>query len=91
MRVDNRYMEIMNICVLHLSDVERETNAGVEREELIQWYLEQRENDFENEDDLEHERELISKCLNKLSKVSFSFFSVDDHFLCLVRQRKARS
>ena len=68
---DNRYMEIMNLCVLHLSDIERESGTGVDREELIQWYLEQREMDFQTEDDLEYERELIAKALTKLAKVYF--------------------
>lgn len=66
-------MEIMNLCVLHLSDVEQESGGGVEREELIQWYLEQKELEFESEEDLEYERELIGKALNKLAKVSFFF------------------
>lgn len=65
-------MEIMNLCVLHLSDIERESGTGVDREELIQWYLEQREMDFEREEDLDHERELIAKALTKLAKVSRS-------------------
>lgn len=64
-------MEIMNLCVLHLSDIERESGTGVDREELIQWYLEQREQDFETEEDLENERELIAKALTKLAKVGF--------------------
>lgn len=69
---DNRYMEIMNLCVLHLSDVEREQGTGVDREELVQWYLEQKEMEFESEEDLEYERELIGKALNKLAKVSIA-------------------
>jgi hypothetical protein len=68
--LDNRYMEIMNIMVLYLSDIERERGGGVEREELIQWYLEQKEEEFESEEDLEYERELIGKALTKLAKVS---------------------
>lgn len=67
-------MEIMNLCVLHLSDIERDTGSGVDREELIQWYLEQKEMDLESEEDLEYERELIAKALTKLSKVSPFFF-----------------
>ncbi|ORY28278.1 putative DNA unwinding-related protein [Naematelia encephala] len=67
----NRYMEIMNLCVLHLSDVERESGQGVDREELVQWYLEQKEVDFETEEDLEYERELISKALTKLAKDNY--------------------
>jgi len=62
-------MEIMNLCVLHLSDIERDTGSGVDREELIQWYLEQKETEFETEEDLEYERELIAKALTKLSRV----------------------
>jgi DNA replication licensing factor MCM6 len=62
-------MEIMNLCVLHLSDVERDNGTGVDREELVQWYLEQKEMDFESEEDLEYERELISKALTRLAKV----------------------
>lgn len=76
MQIDNRYMEIMNMCVLHLSDVEREAGTGVDREELIQWYLEQKETDFETEEDLVYERELIGKALNKLAKVCFASLSI---------------
>ncbi|TYJ58147.1 hypothetical protein B9479_001243 [Cryptococcus floricola] len=64
----NKYMEIMNLCVLHLSEVERETSTGVDREELIQWYLEQKEDEVESEEDLETHRELIAKALTKLAK-----------------------
>ena len=71
-------MEIMNLCVLHLSDIERESGVGVDREELIQWYLEQREMDFETEQDLEYERELIAKALTKLAKVSVVSFDSED-------------
>lgn len=59
----------MNLTVLYLSDIERERGGGVEREELIQWYLEQKELEFETEEDLEYERELIGKALTKLAKV----------------------
>jgi hypothetical protein len=71
---DGRYMEIMNLCVLHLSDIERDTGSGVDREELIQWYLEQKETEFESEEELELERELIAKALTKLSKVCLRDF-----------------
>ena len=59
------------MCVLHLSEVERESGAGVDREELVQWYLEQREQEFESEDEVEYERELIGKALNKLAKDNY--------------------
>lgn len=47
----------------------------MDREELVQWYLEQKEVDFETEEDLEYERELIGKALNRLAKVSCSLTS----------------
>ncbi|WVW82867.1 hypothetical protein I302_104879 [Kwoniella bestiolae CBS 10118] len=67
----NRYMEIMNLLVLHLSEIERENGTGVDKEELIQWYLEQKEADFETEEDLNYERELIGKALVKLAKDNY--------------------
>lgn len=67
----NRYMEIMNLVVLHLSEVERDTGEGVDRDELVEWYLEQKEHEFESVEDLEHERELIGKALSKLAKDNY--------------------
>lgn len=64
-------MEIMNMCVLHLSEIERTSGSGVERDELIEWYLEQKEDQFESIDDMEGERELISKALTKLAKDNY--------------------
>lgn len=66
-----RYMEIMNLTVLHLSDVERRSGTGVDREELIEWYLEQREDAIGTIEELETERELIGKVLTKLTKDSY--------------------
>lgn len=57
--------------VLHLSEVERETGQGVDRDDLITWYLEQKESQFESVAELEHEKELIGKALTKLAKVCF--------------------
>lgn len=65
-----KYMSIMSLIVLHIADQEQGSGEGVEKEELIQWYLEQKEEEFANEEDMERERELITKCLPKLAKVS---------------------
>ena len=64
----DRYMSIMNLVVIHLSEAERTDEPTVEREELIEWYLEQREAELQTVQDLEDERELIGKALNKLVK-----------------------
>ncbi len=42
----------------------------MDRDELIEWYLEQKEQEFESVEDLDSERELIGKALTKLAKVS---------------------
>lgn len=62
----------MLYSVLHLSEVERETGQGVDRDDLITWYLEQKESQFESVAELEHEKELIGKALTKLAKVRSS-------------------
>ncbi|KAG7561812.1 hypothetical protein FFLO_02713 [Filobasidium floriforme] len=64
----NKYMDIMNLCVLHLSDVERTTSQGVDREELVEWYLEQKEHELTSVADLDDEREIIGKALTRLVK-----------------------
>jgi DNA replication licensing factor MCM6 len=68
----NRYMEMMTMVVLHVSDMER-TSGGVERSELITWYLEQKEHEFESPDDLDAEEILIGKVLTKLVKDAYLF------------------
>lgn len=67
----NRYMEIMNQIVIHLSDLERTTGAGVDRDELIAWYLEQREEHMESVEDIDREGELIGKALTKLARDNY--------------------
>ena len=57
--------------VLHLSEHERNTGQGIEREDLIDWYLETKENEVANIEELEYEKELIGKVLSKLVKVRF--------------------
>jgi DNA replication licensing factor MCM6 len=54
--------------VLHLSDIERATNQGLAREELIEWYLEQKEFEIESVADLDNEREIVTKALTRLVK-----------------------
>lgn len=54
--------------VLHLSDVERSTSQGIDREELIEWYLEQKEHELTSVEELETEREIVAKALTKLVK-----------------------
>jgi DNA replication licensing factor MCM6 len=67
----DKYMTMQSLIVLHLSEVERSTGRGEEREALIDWYLEKKEEEggLTNMEDLEYEKELFTKVLSKLVKV----------------------
>ncbi|GBE79886.1 DNA replication licensing factor mcm6 [Sparassis crispa] len=67
----DKYMSLQSLIVLHLSQVERETGRGVDRDELIDWYLEFREAEIQDVEELEYEKELITKMLRKLVKDNF--------------------
>ena len=63
-------MQLQSLIVYHLSQVERETGKGLDRDELIDWYLETKEEEIQDVEELEYEKELITKMLRKLVKVS---------------------
>lgn len=65
----DKYMTLQSLIVLHLAAVERETGKGIDRDELIDWYLEMREEEIQDVDELEYEKELVTKVLRKLVKV----------------------
>lgn len=67
----DKYMTMQSLIVLHLSEVERTHGRGEEKEALIDWYLEKKEEEgaIENLDELETEKELIAKVIAKLVKV----------------------
>lgn len=65
----DKYTTLQSLIVLHLAAVERETGRGIDRDELIDWYLEIKEEEIQDVDELEYEKELITKVLRKLVKV----------------------
>lgn len=65
----DKYMTLQSLIVFHLAAVERETGRGIDRDELIDWYLETKEEEIQDVDELEYEKELITKVLRKLVKV----------------------
>ncbi|KAF8914237.1 mis5 protein [Gymnopilus junonius] len=67
----DKYIELQNMVVLHVSEHEEKTGRGLDREELIDWYLEQKEDDIQDIEQLDYEKELISKLLRRLVKESF--------------------
>ena len=68
----DKFVQLQSLIVLHLSQVEQATGRGVDGEELIDWYLEFKEGELQDVEALEYERELITKMLRKLVKVSTS-------------------
>ncbi|KAF8550374.1 MCM-domain-containing protein [Imleria badia] len=67
----DKYMTLQSLVVLHISATEKETGQGVDRDELIDWYLELKESEIQDVDELEYEKELIMKLLRKLVKDKF--------------------
>ncbi|KAN0063015.1 MCM DNA helicase complex subunit mcm6 [Thecaphora frezii] len=74
-----KYMEIANLVVLHVSAIERETLKGIPQEELVQWYLELKEDELDTLEMLEYESNLISKVIKRL---------VRDQWLIVVRDEE---
>ncbi|KAF8969320.1 mis5 protein [Flammula alnicola] len=67
----DKYIELQSLVILYLSEHERKTGKGMDREELIDWYLEQKEGEMQDIEQLEYEKELITKLLRKLVKENF--------------------
>lgn len=67
----DKYVAMRNMFVRRVNEDQEETQDGVEEEELLVWYLEQKENEMETQEDLEAERVLAKKVLKKVVKVSF--------------------
>ena len=65
----DKYVTLQSLIVLHLSQVEQQTGKGMDRDELIDWYLELKEEEIQDVEELEYEKELITKMLRKLVKV----------------------
>ncbi|KAF8897783.1 MCM2/3/5 family-domain-containing protein [Infundibulicybe gibba] len=67
----DKYMQLQNLIVLHLSATEQATGAGIDKDELIDWYLEMKEEEIQDLDEIEYEKELITKMLRKLVKDNY--------------------
>jgi DNA replication licensing factor MCM6 len=65
----DKYVELQTMVIMYVSEQEQKTGKGVDREELIDWYLEQREDSMQDVEQFEYEKELVVKLLRKLVKV----------------------
>lgn len=65
----DKYVAMRNLFVKRVNDDQASTEDGVEEEELLVWYLEQKEAELDTQEDLEKERALAKKVLKKVCKV----------------------
>ncbi|KAH7101281.1 mis5 protein [Auriculariales sp. MPI-PUGE-AT-0066] len=65
------YVSMQSAIVLYMHQRENETGLGVDRDELIDWYLESKENEVQDIEDLDYEKELLSKVLKRLVRDSY--------------------
>ena len=78
----DRYMSIVNLFARRVNEEELTVGTGVEHEELLVWYLEQREAELNTQDEVRQERELAGKVLRRMVKVSLqNRLSLDVCFL----------
>ncbi|KAK9447473.1 MCM2/3/5 family-domain-containing protein [Limtongia smithiae] len=66
----DRYVAIVNQLVRRIGEAENEGREGVSLEELTQYYLEQREDDMQTEEEFIAERDLVRKVVKKMVKSS---------------------
>ncbi|KIE02469.1 DNA replication licensing factor mcm6, partial [Metarhizium majus ARSEF 297] len=64
----DKYIKMVNMIVQRISDDENGSGDGVEGEDLINWYLEQQEEELEGEDAYHTERALANLVLKKMVK-----------------------
>ncbi|KAM6496102.1 MCM domain containing protein [Amanita muscaria] len=65
------YITLRSMIVLHLSEIEHQTSRGVDRDELIDWYLELKEESMQDIEEIEYHKELMIKMLRKLAKENY--------------------
>ncbi|KAK7062043.1 DNA helicase [Favolaschia claudopus] len=67
----DKYITLQSLIIFKVSSVERETGSGIDHDELVDWYLEEKEPEMQDTSDADYERELITKVLRKLVKDSY--------------------
>jgi DNA replication licensing factor MCM6 len=66
------YMKITEMIMLRLLRGEEENQEGVKKSEVIQWYLEEKEQELQSIEEMEEQKALIKKVIKKLVKVNFT-------------------
>ena len=70
----DKYMAILNMLVRRVNEDEMTAGEGVEHEELVVWYLEQKEDELNDMEEVEAEKDLVRKVIKRMLKVCLLFF-----------------
>lgn len=90
----DKYVSMRNLFVRRVNEDQSSTEDGVEEEELLVWYLEQKEGELETQEDLERERSLAKKVLRKVVKVCLRlphYFLTREMYLLTMFDRRTTS
>lgn len=71
----DEYIKIRNMLLRRVSSDQDTVEDGVEENELLLWYLEQKEDEFDTQEDLERATVLARKVLKRMIKVRISMLS----------------
>lgn len=64
----DKYVAMMNLLVKKVSDDDNSEGEGLTKDELVEWYLNQKEDDLHTEQEYHEERALTYKVLRRLEK-----------------------
>lgn len=67
----DKYMSILNLLADRVNEEELSTGMGIEHNDLVTWYLEQKEDEIETREGYEAERSLVQKVLKRMVTVCF--------------------
>lgn len=65
-----KFARMQHALATRIRDNEEEAGEGIEHKELVQWYLEEQEDELQSTEELQAEMKLVSKVLKRLVKVS---------------------
>jgi DNA replication licensing factor MCM6 len=68
-----KFMAVVNLLVRRVNEDEMGTGEGVEGEKLVEWYLEEKEDELAGEEDYHNEKALVKKIIKRMVKVCSPF------------------
>ncbi|RDW69711.1 DNA helicase-1 [Coleophoma cylindrospora] len=64
----DKYISVVNMIVQHINEDEMSGGDGIEGEKLVEWYLEQKEDELSSEEDYHNEKALAKKIIKRMVK-----------------------